>query len=84
VQTIDYLHIISATAFFLSAVHKLRGHQQEHFFTRFVAGAWFALTVMDRDIDIDMVRIISNCVIIAIPVTEMLSPQFTKYWRNKK
>ena len=83
-QTIDYLHAIAAVAFTIAAFYKLRGSQQEHFYTRLIAAAWFGLTVIDRDIDVMIVRIISNCVIIAIPTTEILAPLFMSFWRNKK
>ena len=83
-QTIDYLHIITTVTFAIAAFYKLRGSQQEHFYTRLIAAAWFGLTVLDRDIPVVIVRIINNCVIIAIPTTEILAPAFMRFWKNKK
>lgn len=82
-QFIDILHGISAVAFLISALHKLAGTQQEHFYTRVIAAAWFAFTVFEPEMNILLVRVISNCVIIAIPMTEIASPILTKYWRRK-
>ena len=80
---IDVLHGIAAVVFFFAALDKLRHTKQEHFYTRIIAAAWFTLTVVDPDMNILLVRVISNCVIIAIPMTEIASPKFTKYWRRK-
>ena len=82
-QLIDILHGIAAVVFFFAALDKLRHTKQEHFYTRIIAAAWFTLTVVDPDMNILLVRVISNCVIIAIPMTEIASPKFTKYWRRK-
>jgi len=82
-ELIDILHGISAAAFFISALHKLKHTQQEHFYTRIIAAAWFTLTVVWHDMPVLLVRVISNCVIISIPMTEIASPILTKYWRRK-
>ncbi len=82
-ELIDVLHGISAAAFFISAIHKLKHTQQEHFYTRIIAAAWFTITVFLHEMPVELVRIISNCVIIAIPMTEIASPILTKYWQRK-
>jgi len=82
-QLIDILHGIAAVVFFFAALDKLRHTKQEHFYTRIIAAAWFTLTVVDSDMNILLVRVISNCVIIAIPMTELVSPILTNYWRRK-
>ena len=82
-QLIDILHGIAAVAFFFAALDKLRHTKQEHFYTRIIAAAWFTLTVVDPDMNILLVRVISNCVIIAIPMTELVSPILANYWRRK-
>ena len=82
-QLIDFLHGIAAVAFFFAALDKLRHTKQEHFYTRIIAAAWFTLTVFYHDMPILLVRVISNCVIIAIPMTEIVSPKFANWWRNK-
>ena len=82
-QLIDFLHGIAAVVFFFAALDKLRHTKQEHFYTRIIAAAWFTLTVIDPDMNILLVRVISNCVIIAIPMTELVSPILANYWRRK-
>ena len=82
-QLIDVLHGIAAVVFFFAALDKLRHTKQEHFYTRIRAAAWFTLTVVDSDMNILLVRVISNCVIIAIPMTELVSPILANYWRRK-
>ena len=82
-QLIDILHGIAAVVFFFAALDKLRHTKQEHFYTRIIAAAWFTLTVVDPDMNILLVRVISNCVIIAIPMTEVASPILANYWRRK-
>jgi len=82
-QLIDVLHGIAAITFLISALHKLAGTQQEHFYTRIIAAAWFTTTVFYHDMPVELVRIISNCVIIAIPMTEIASPILTNYWKGK-
>ena len=82
-QLIDFLHGIAAVVFFFAALDKLRHTKQEHFYTRIIAAAWFTLTVIDPDMNILLVRVISNCVIIAIPMTELVSQILANYWRRK-
>jgi hypothetical protein len=82
-ELIDILHSIAAIVFFLAALDKLKHTKQEHFYTRIIAAAWFLFTVIYHDMPVLLVRVVSNCVIIAIPMTEIASPKFTKYWRRK-
>jgi hypothetical protein len=82
-ELIDYLHIIAAVAFLIAAHDKLQGTQQEHFYTRILASAWFASTVLFQDMPVLLVRVISNCIVIALPMTEIVSPRLFKMWRNK-
>ena len=82
-ETIDYLHSVAALTFFLAAIDKLRRTQQEHFYTRIIAAIWFTATVVYHDMPVLVVRVISNCVIIAIPMTELASPKFINWWRKK-
>ena len=83
-DTIDWLHLVSSFLFSVSAIHKIYKRQAEHFFTRFLVSAWFALTVWDRDLPVDFVRVMSNYVIMLIPLIEIVSPVSRKYWRGKK
>ena len=82
-QLIDVLHGIAAAVFFFAALDKLRHTKQEHFYTRIIAAAWFTTTVFYHDMPVELVRVISNCVIIAIPMTEIASPILTNYWKGK-
>ena len=82
-QLIDVLHSIAAIVFFLAALDKLKHTKQEHFYTRIIAAAWFLFTVIYHDMPVLLVRVVSNCVIIAIPMTELVSPILANYWRRK-
>jgi hypothetical protein len=84
-ELIDYLHIITAFLFGVAALHKLYGKQAEHFYTRIVASAWFFMTFVFRDyLPIQWVRELSNYVIMTVPLVEIVSPMFIRYWKNKK
>jgi hypothetical protein len=80
---IDYIHIITATLFALSAFYKLHRRQSEHFFTRSLVALWFALTVLNREMPVDFVRLMSNYVIMLIPMVELIQPGLQKYYRGK-
>lgn len=81
---IDWLHLISCFLFLVAALHKIYKRQAEHFFTRFLIAAWFGLTVWDRDLPVDFVRVMSNYVLMILPLIEIVSPAFRKYWRGKR
>jgi hypothetical protein len=81
---IDYIHIFTSLFFGMAAIYKLRHKQAEHFFTRSLVFIWFALTVFDRHMNVDFVRIMSNYVIMLVPFIELVSPMFRKYWKNKQ
>lgn len=83
-ELLDWLHCATSFLFLVSAVHKIYKRQAEHFFTRFLVSAWFALTVWDRDLSVEFVRVLSNYVIMLVPLIEIISPAFRKYWRGKK
>ena len=80
---IDVNHAIMAIVFILAAIIKLRQKQMEHFFTRFAAAVWYTLTVIDPNMDVDAVRIISTFGIIIIFTIEITSPIVRKYYGGK-
>lgn len=81
---LDWLHLVSGFLFLVASLHKIYKRQAEHFFTRFLIAAWFGLTVWDRDMPVDFVRVMSNYVLMLMPLIEIISPAFRKYWRGKK
>ena len=82
-ELIDWLHLTSCFLFLVAALHKIYKRQAEHFFTRFLIAAWFGLTVWGRDLPVEFVRVMSNYVLMLLPVIEITSPMFRKYWRHK-
>ena len=80
---IDWLHLVSCFLFLVASLHKIYKRQAEHFFTRFLIAAWFGLTVWDRDLPVEFVRVMSNYVLMLLPIIEITSPVFRKYWRRK-
>jgi hypothetical protein len=79
---IDWLHLIMAVLFFVSALLKLRRHYVEHFFTRIVNSAWHVMTVLYRDMPVENVRIFSTGLIIVMLFVEIASPFFR--WNLKR
>jgi hypothetical protein len=82
-QLIDWLHFAAAILFFIAALHKLYNKQGEHFFTRFLIAAWFFLTVVKHDMPVNFVRQMSNYVLMILPLIEITSPAFLRYFRGK-
>ena len=71
--------------FFFAALDKLRAKQAEHFYTRIVAAVWFMMTyIFHEDLPVQWVRELSNYVLMTIPIIEIVSPRFLRYWKNKK
>lgn len=81
-EHIDWLHLAQFALFGAAAFYKLSKHQAEHFFTRLVVSLWFGLTVIERGMDVHFVRDVSNYVIILIPIIDLTSPLFLRYWRR--
>jgi hypothetical protein len=82
-ELIDYIHIATCTLFSLAAFYKLYRRQSEHFFTRSLVALWFLLTILNRDMPVDFVRLMSNYVIMLIPMVELIQPGLQKYYRGK-
>lgn len=80
---IDWIHLGMALLFVITAIQKLLGRQGEHFYTRLVNGAWFGLTVIDREMPVDVVRIFSTSLILIMLSVEASSPIFRRYYRGK-
>jgi len=81
---IDVNHFILVIVLMPAAIVKLRQRQMEHFWTRFAAAIWYILTVIEPDMDIAAVRIISTSVIIIIFTIEIASPIVRRYYGGHK
>lgn len=83
-STLDLLHIISSILFGLAAFDKLKTGQAEHFYTRMVVSIWLMMTfIFHETMPVQWVRELSNYVLMTIPIIEVVSPRFIKYWKNK-
>lgn len=79
---IDWFHLVMAVLFLLSSIIKMAQHQPEHFFTRLMNSVWFFVTVLDRDVDVETVRLFSTGLIIIFLMVEVTSPFFR--WNLKR
>lgn len=79
---IDWFHLVMAILFLVSALIKMAQRQPEHFFTRLMNSAWFCVTVLDRDMNVDTVRLFSTGLIIIMLMAEVTSPFFR--WNLKR
>lgn len=73
------LHIATGGLFLIAAAHKLWKRQAEHFFTRFICFLWYMLTMGS-----DPTRIDGDYVVLLIPLIEIVSPIFRRYWQRKE
>lgn len=79
---IDWIHAAMSVLFLVSALILLSRKQVEHFFTRLVLSGWFLITVVDRDLSVEGVRLFSTGLITIMVLVEVASPVFR--WRNAR
>jgi hypothetical protein len=79
---IDWIHAAMSVLFLVSSLILLGRKQVEHFFTRLVLSGWFLITVVDRDLSVESVRLFSTGLIIIMVLVEVASPVFR--WRNAR
>ncbi len=81
---IDWIHAAMSALFLVSALILLGKKHVEHFFTRLVLSGWFFITVVDRNLPVESVRLFSTGLITIMILVEVASPVFRwKYTRRK-
>ena len=79
---IGWIHAALSALFLVSSLILLGRKQVEHFFTRLVLSGWFLITVVDRDLPVENVRLFSTGLITIMVLVEVASPAFR--WRNAR
>ncbi len=75
----NWLHLITGVLFLIAAIYKLSRKQAEHFFTRFLCVLWYAGTYTIPQAQID-----ADYIVLLIPLIEITSPIFRRYWQGKR
>jgi len=79
---IDWLHLIMAVLFTITALQRYK-HQGESFFIRLVLAGWFFLTSIFHELPVVVVRNTSSTLIIVMLFLEATAPYLQKHWERK-